>query len=449
MRNKRMLITLIVLLVVGFASVSTTLIITGVVGVASRESDFKIIFTSAKLNNKKRNDFISEDKKKINFETDKLTTVDEEAYLDYEVTNTSRLYDGEVVISCIVPENDYVIVDYQPRSMTVNAGETESGRITSRLLKASAEDGSISIECTLNATATERESLGDEYVEPFSKAGTLKKSAIQYRNRENITKIVFESELNPYEIDDTLIVDATDENSLSPVMAYYVPNQDDSSKYTLHIQSDTGVIAPQDCSRMFDFFESLKEIEGLENFDTSEVTNMQYMFSYCSSLEYIDLTDFNTRNVTNMQDMFTYCTSLRTLNINNFDTTNLKEMNYMFRGCSNLLEIDLSNFIAPNLISTQSLFRDCTKLEKVNLKNLNPTAIKYVHEMFSECNNLTEVDIRSMRLDIGSVSSSGLMFNHVPTNIKVTVNSQGVVDWLLNPINGSSSSLNVDNIIIA
>ena len=38
---------------------------------------------------------------------------------------------------------------------------------------------------------------------------------------------------------------------------------------------------------------------------------MNNMFSYCSSLESIDLSSFNTSNVTNMRGMFSHCYSLK------------------------------------------------------------------------------------------------------------------------------------------
>lgn len=171
MKKRKILITLIVLLVVGFASVSTTLFINGIVGIASNESDFNIIFTSSKLNNIQRNDFIEPEKKQtLTFETNKLTTVDEKAVLDYEVTNTSRLYDADIEIVCnmvdeqdnVVENNEYIIISYQPNSMIVEAGKKKSGSIEARLIKASTEDGSVKIKCSLKANAKERDTLPDD-----------------------------------------------------------------------------------------------------------------------------------------------------------------------------------------------------------------------------------------------------------------------------------------------
>ena len=38
----------------------------------------------------------------------------------------------------------------------------------------------------------------------------------------------------------------------------------------------------------------LKEIKGINNFNTSQVTNMKSMFNQCNELEYLDLSNFDT-----------------------------------------------------------------------------------------------------------------------------------------------------------
>ena len=56
--NKRrsLIFILIVFLILGFASITTTLVINGVLNIGENTDDFKIIFTSAKLDGRKRND---------------------------------------------------------------------------------------------------------------------------------------------------------------------------------------------------------------------------------------------------------------------------------------------------------------------------------------------------------------------------------------------------------
>ena len=55
---------------------------------------------------------------------------------------------------------------------------------------------------------------------------------------------------------------------------------------------------------------SLTTIDGLENLNTSEVTDMSAMFFLCSGLTSLNLSNFNTSKVTNMSGMFQSC-SLR------------------------------------------------------------------------------------------------------------------------------------------
>ena len=49
---------------------------------------------------------------------------------------------------------------------------------------------------------------------------------------------------------------------------------------------------------------------------------------------------FNTNNVTNMEDMLYYCSSLTSLNLSNFNTNNVNNMNSMFYNCSSLNSLE-------------------------------------------------------------------------------------------------------------
>ena len=80
------------------------------------------------------------------------------------------------------------------------------------------------------------------------------------------------------------------------------------------------------------------EIQGLENLNTSEVTDMNCMFAGCSGLTSLDLSSFDTRNVTNMGEIFNVCSSLQTIYVGDgWSTAALTSENqYMFYGCSSL-----------------------------------------------------------------------------------------------------------------
>ena len=67
--------------------------------------------------------------------------------------------------------------------------------------------------------------------------------------------------------------------------------------------------------RMFDEAGSLAEIPGIENWDTSNVTNMEAMFRGMNSLTRLDLSSWDTSSVTNMSSMFTRANALRVLTL--------------------------------------------------------------------------------------------------------------------------------------
>ena len=66
---------------------------------------------------------------------------------------------------------------------------------------------------------------------------------------------------------------------------------------------------------------------------------MKNLFSYCSSLDLLDLSSFCTNSVKDMIYMFNYCTSLTSLNLSNFNTNNVLNMNHMFFNCSSIISL--------------------------------------------------------------------------------------------------------------
>ncbi len=101
---------------------------------------------------------------------------------------------------------------------------------------------------------------------------------------------------------------------------------------------------PHNCTYWFNDMENLEEIVGLAFLNTSEVTNMAYMFAFCSKLTSLDLGNFDTSKVTDMNAMFFGCSSLKTADVSKFNTSNVTDMTEMFNGCSSLRKIDVSNF---------------------------------------------------------------------------------------------------------
>ena len=121
---------------------------------------------------------------------------------------------------------------------------------------------------------------------------------------------------------------------------------------------------PTSCFMWFHGCSNLTTIEGIEYFNTENVTNMRYMFDLCKSLKSLDLTNFNTENVTDMYYMFAYCTSLESLYLTNFNTAKVTNMAGMFQSCYALKTIYASDkFVTDQVTESTCMFSDCLNLK--------------------------------------------------------------------------------------
>lgn len=118
-----------------------------------------------------------------------------------------------------------------------------------------------------------------------------------------------------------------------------------------------------DCSSAF----TDTNIKVLNSFpDTSNVTNMNNMFSYCTELTSLDLSNWNVSNVRDMSGMFAYCSDLTSLDLSNWDTSNVTSMNYMFKDCESLTHVNMSNIIFGEA-QVYRMFNGCSNLDVLDL----------------------------------------------------------------------------------
>lgn len=166
MKKKRLLIVLILLMSIGFASVSTTLIIQNIMVVSENKDDFQIIFTNTILDYQDVYDeIVDETKQRIFFTTSDLKKVGDKSVLDYEITNNSLNYDAEVTINCglkngLVSEYTSITNVFDNEDGIIFAKNTMNGTLTIKLDKASTNEITEEYTCTLTFDALERESLG-------------------------------------------------------------------------------------------------------------------------------------------------------------------------------------------------------------------------------------------------------------------------------------------------
>ena len=185
---------------------------------------------------------------------------------------------------------------------------------------------------------------------------------------------------------------------------------------------------------------------NLNNFITSNVINMGYMFYGCNSFKSLYLNSFITSNVTNMEYMFYGCNSLTSLNLSNFDVSNVINMTNMFKDCNSLKSLNINNFNASKVISMISMFEGCNSLLNLELKSINIKNAKYMQSIFNGCSSLVYLDLS--RLDTSNVVNMENMFSNCYSlnKLNLNINTSNVIN-MKQMFSGCSSlrSLNISN----
>ena len=97
-------------------------------------------------------------------------------------------------------------------------------------------------------------------------------------------------------------------------------------------------VRPTSCYSWFYDMENLVSITGIEYLNTSQVTNMAYMFNNCSKLRTLDLTHFDVSKVTTMVRMFQNSSALTTIMCNNdWYSEKVVSSTNMFGNCTSLV----------------------------------------------------------------------------------------------------------------
>ncbi len=277
--------------------------------------------------------------------------------------------------------------------------------------------------------------------------------------KDQITKIVLKDTLEPPETYEESFDES--DNGDESVMSYLVSNEEDGS-YIAYIQADGKIIANYDSSELFRSFGYVESIDGLENLDTSQVTNMSYMFAEMESLgELIIPNTFDTSNVTNMYEMFESLSFISTLDLGeSFNTSNVKNMSGMFSGLHELKELTLpssfntsqvtdmsymfsgarsltnlalgENFDTRNVTDMSGMFNGLYSLETLDLKNKFDTSqVTNMSQMFTQMSALTELNLGDS-FDTSQVTNMSYMFQYTSSlpnlDLKTKFNTEKVTD---------------------
>lgn len=154
--KKRNLFLVLLLVVIGFASISITLYINGTIHAKFLDEDYVISFTKAEIEGvTNAQTLIDDDGQSITFSTPNLSYVGDKATLKFEITNSSTQYDANVEMECIFDNPQYsgsYHFDYEYPKY-VEAGKTLGGFVEIEIIESIVETGVDKFVCKIHASA--------------------------------------------------------------------------------------------------------------------------------------------------------------------------------------------------------------------------------------------------------------------------------------------------------
>jgi len=190
-------------------------------------------------------------------------------------------------------------------------------------------------------------------------------------------------------------------------------------------------------SYMFGDAESLTTL-NLNNWNTSSLQNMIGMFAGCTDLISVSMQQTNSDNGVwnNLPDtflnLFLNCENLTTISgIENWDTSSVTNMFYVFDGCKKLTTLNISNWNVESVEDFSRMFARCTKLSNLNLSNWSTSSnVESIFGMFYECEALTSLNLSGF--DTSGVSRNDMahVFNGCTSLSTVT----GLSSWCVENI---------------
>ena len=162
---------------------------------------------------------------------------------------------------------------------------------------------------------------------------------------------------------------------------------------------------PTTLSSFFKELKSLTSISGLENLNTTHVTDMSRMFYNCYELNSLNLSQFNTGNVEKMNEMFYNCHGLNSLDLSAFNTAKVNNMYRMFYYCF-AKTIDLSSFNTANVENMDEMFAGASLVVNIytseSFKTDKLTTSKYMFYLCTKLPNFNKDEVDATHANYGA-----------------------------------------------
>ena len=139
---------------------------------------------------------------------------------------------------------------------------------------------------------------------------------------------------------------------------------------------------------------NIANIEGLESWDLSNVTNMSAMFYECKvSTDLTPLANWDVSNVTNMESMLGACAFRNLTPLANWDVSNVTNMSGILSNNKKLTDITgLANWDVSNVTNMNRILNSCSSLKNLSgLENWDISKVTDLGWAFGYCNALSNI----------------------------------------------------------
>ena len=213
-----------------------------------------------------------------------------------------------------------------------------------------------------------------------------------------VTKIVYVTNSDAFSS-----VNIADAESESPIYVFY-----DEATTTVTISTPAPkFVLNANSAYFFHRFKALKELEGIDDFDTSNVESMAYFWGYTTfdSIKMPATWDYS--KLINTRYMFDYVKAT-SIDLSNMDFSADTSMANMFYWAENLNEIIWPDVMElDNLESIRSMFCG-TGMSLIDISSFQYTSgVQRVAYMFADCPNLQKV---IANIDLSAVTTTEYMF---------------------------------------
>ena len=335
----------------------------------------------------------------------------EQAVADYQLKNNKKV-EGKFITTDgkVLTKDDTILnVDYK--------GNVVCNRIIVN------KDGSIYVsECTVDGDKVDYENGETTYgmiMERPANSNFFNTSIVSYR-------------ISHFEISTTLDIKNKESyqssdcsyNQDESVICYWKETNNNAGFYDVVLASDGEMYTPINSTRLFSYlgYQSLQNDLDVSKLNTKYTTNMSYMFQYASACKYynqkIELGDkFDTSNVTDMSWMF-HGSELKCHGSfrfpDSFNTSNVTDMSHMFSEIYGYLDIfDLgNNFNTSNVTKMVGMFASSRYITKLNLgSKFDTSKVTNMANMFDDFGSwyMQSLDLGD-KFDTSNVTDMSWMF---------------------------------------